>query len=175
MNAKEIRIASVEIVKSAKDLGKLIHSHNIEIVKHIFSEGNGDFTEATFFVTKLRNSDKSIVRAAAVKAWFEAFAGCTWGKTKDGKEGFKKARGMFAAIEADLPANMRAARANPWNVYTKAKAFSFFDLDAAIAALVKRAENVDEVPAELAAAGKGHKINAEHLAKLKDLAAAIAA
>ena len=55
--SKAIRLASIAILATVKDIGKAIHSHNVEILKHIFSEGNGDFTEATFFVTKLRNAE----------------------------------------------------------------------------------------------------------------------
>lgn len=176
MNKQEIRARSVEIVKSAKDIGKAIHTHCLAIVEHSFDpeRGNGDFSEATFLVAKLHADKKSVVRADAIKAWFEAFGGMKWGKHKDGKEGFTKAKGMFAAITAtpeSLKENFAAAKANPWNVYTKAKDFTFFDLDKAIAALIKRAENLEEVPEALAKEGKGHKINPEHLAALKALAA----
>lgn len=170
LNSVEIRAKSIEIAATAKDIGKVIHTHCMNIARFIASpEANGDVTTATHFLTLLMNKDKegekrSIVRADAVKNWLEAFAFVTWGKTKDGKEGFKLSRDRLNAAEPD---HFKVAGGNPWNVYTKEKPFSIFDLDKAIAALVKRAA---EKSSEVCPEGIHHKIDAAKLAALQELA-----
>lgn len=158
---------SIEIAKSAKSLGVEIHKHNMSIARHIAE--TRDVTLASHFVKLLMNSkdgeSRSIVRADAVKNWFEAFGFCTWGKTKDGKEGFKLHKTALDQIEAD---HFKVASANPWNVYTKAKPFQIFDLEAAIKSLVKRA--ADKIN-ETGPNGETHKVNTATLEALKAIAA----
>jgi hypothetical protein len=177
---KVLKARSAELAKSVRSIGKEIHTHLCDIMKHIASkEANGDVTPATHFLTLLMMNDKegesrAIVRADAVKNWLEAYAFVTWSKDKAGKAAFKLNRKALDSVVSDNDAfrtHCKEAASNPWNVYTKAKAFTFFDLDAAIAALVKRAENAPDVPLELQEAGKHHKIPADKLAALKALAA----
>lgn len=167
VEASELKARSIEINKSAKTLGKEVHTHLMHIAKHIAM--SRDTTLATHFVTLLMNKDaegesRSIVRADAVKNWLEAFAFCVWGKQKDGKEGFKLRSEALANIE---DTHFATAAANPWNEYTKAKPFAIFDLDKAIEALIKRAE---EKQGEECPEGKAHKIAAAKLEALKALA-----
>lgn len=174
-DAKTIRARSIEINKAARTLGKDIQSHIVTIARHILSEeSNGDTSLATHFVTllneKREGQSNSIVRSTAVKNWFETFAACTWGKTKDGKEGFKlnkKMRDHLLANSSDMKEHMTSAIRTKWNELTPEKPFQVFDLDAAIAALVKRAE---EKAQEETPEGKHHKISAEKLELLKSLA-----
>ena len=176
---KSIKARSVELSNSVRSIGKEIHTHLCDIMKFIASpEANGDVSTATHFLTLLMNEkegeSRSIVRADAVKNWLEAYAFCKWGKDKSGKAAFKLNRKALDSVISDkdaLRVHFKEAAGNPWNVFTKAKPFTFFDLDAAIAALVKRAENAPDIPAELVEAGKSHKIPADKLAALKALAA----
>lgn len=163
----DLKARSIELATSARQLGKDIHTHLMAIARHIASpEANGDVSLATHFVTLLMMKDKegesrAVVRADAVKNWLEAFAFCQWGKTKDGKEGFKLSRTRLDEITAD---HFKVAASNPWNVYTKAKPFQIFDLDAAMKALLKRAKEKAE---EQTPEGVKHKIDVDHLAKLE--------
>ena len=63
--------------------------------------------------------------------------------------------------------HVNEARANPWNVFTKAKPLASFDLIAAIKAAVTRAENAQKNPEEY----KTVTIDADKLATLKALLA----
>lgn len=168
----ELKNRSIEIAKSAKEIGKAIHLHNMAITRHIIA--TRDVTLATHFVTLLMNNkdgeSRSIVRADAVKNWFEAFGFCTWAKTKDGKAGFKLAKTALDSLSDpdEMKAHIKLASANPWNVYTKAKPFQIFDLEAAIKSLVKRAEDKAN---ETGPNGEHHKVNTVVLESLKALAA----
>lgn len=178
-DVKILKDRSIELAKSVRSIGKEIHTHLCDIMKHIASkEANGDVTPATHFLNLLMDvkegESRSVVRADAVKNWLEAYAFVTWGKDKSGKAAFKLNRKALDSVVSDNDAfrtHCKEAASNPWNVFTKAKPFTFFDLEAAIASLIKRAEDAPEIPADLQAAGKAHKIPADKLAALKALAA----
>ncbi len=165
---KEINARSNEISKNAKSLGKEIHSHLITIAYHV---GNHrDTSVATTFLKLLHDADKAVVRSDAVKNWLEAFAFVTWGKQKDGKDGFKLNKSAHESVMSDAGearAHFKTANANPWNKYTKAKPLQSFDLDAAIKAAIKRAETAQDNPADF----KEVKIDDTKLAALKALIA----
>lgn len=168
MNTKEINAKSAELSKSAKELGKEIHSHLITIAKHVAE--HKDTSVATVFLNLMHNQEKAIVRSDAIKNWLEAFAFVTWGKQKDGKEGFKLNKSAYESVTAskeETTKHFKLANANPWNKYTKAKALTSFDLEAAIKAVLKRAENAHDNPAEF----KEVKIDEEKLNALKALVA----
>lgn len=170
MNAQEIKARSIEINKSVKAIGTDIHNHLLSIMKHIAE--HRDTTLATHFLNLMVNNDKagdsrSIVRADAVKNWFEAFAFVTWAKAKDGKAAFKLNKTALDSLDTAeaMKEHVGMAKANPWNVYTKAKPLASFDLVAAIKAAVERAEKAQKNPEDF----KSVKIDADKLATLKSL------
>lgn len=175
-SATDIRNRSIEIHKAARLLGKDIQSHLVDIAKHILSvESNGDVSLATHFVTllneKKEGESRSVIRSVAVKNWLETFSACVWGKDKSGKEGFKlnkDMRNFLLSNPKDMTIHMKDAATTKWNELTPEKPFVSFDLNAAIAALIKRAE--DKLGEEVPEGQKGHKIDTAKLELLKTLA-----
>lgn len=168
-----IRNASIELAKSAKSLGVEIHKHNVVLMKHVVE--HRDVSVLTHFINLLMMNDKdgnsnSVIRAVAVKNWMEVFAFGKW-TSKDGKGSFKLNKTMLDAMSPDeLKAHVRVAAATPWNKLTKEKPFPIFDFDAALASLIKRA---NEKRLEVGDNGERHKVDEDHLSKAKEFAASI--
>lgn len=169
MEAKTIRENSVEIAKTVRGIGVAIHRQCMVIAKHIGE--TEDVTIAWHFVSLLQNKDNAIVRADAVKNWFEAFGFCRFGKTKDGKDGFKLNRSAFDSVMQDndeRSKHFKTAMSNPWNKFTKAKALQSFDLETIIKSAIERADKAKSEPS----AFKSVKIDDDKLSKLREMFAA---
>jgi hypothetical protein len=171
---KEIRDTSIALAKSAKTLGVEIHKHNVVMMKHVAE--HRDVSVMTHFLGLLmmKNPDgvsHSVVRAEAVKNWFETFGFAKYGKDKDGRTGFKLNKSMLDTMTADdLKAHFKMAAATPWNKLTPEKPFQIFDFDKALASLIKKA---NEKRLEVGDNGEVHKVDDTHLAAVKELAASI--
>lgn len=143
LTAKELNATSMELAKSANDLGKQIHSHCINLMLHI--EAHRDVSVADFFVGKLAKTDKagkenhSIIRAEAVKRWLKDFAFVSFGDkgAKLNKSAYDKAKGTDEFKGWNM-----TARANAWNRYTPEPGAMTapFDIDAVIDGLIKGLE-----------------------------------
>lgn len=126
-NAKLINARSLEIGKTAKEIAKAVHTHLIDITRHI-TLSSGDVTTAKRFVaalsvTKAVNGEKrdaSSIRVDAVVKWMKAF-----GLVSIDKEGNftlnKKAWKEAEATEGGFPAYLKEIAKTPWNTYTTAK------------------------------------------------------
>jgi len=165
--------------KVAKIFGNDIHKHLVAIVKYIHSsEASGDVTLATHYYQGFRNVDKetganrSVIRAEAIKAWLSDFGGLTFGKFKTAKggevEGFRRSAERFDPITADMANHTKVMMATKWMDYKQEKPENVFDLDKAIAALIKRAE---EKVGGKTAEGKAHIVQVQRLKALKDVIA----
>lgn len=170
-NYQTIKANSIAIAKTAKEIGKEIHNQCLVIAKFIADpQNNGDVSLATHFVKLLNSDGKSVVRSDAVRLWFEGFAFCKWGKQKDGVDGFKcqtTALKQIQSDDAEAKMHWTTAKATPWFKYAREKKFVAFDFDAALASLVKRA---NEKANETGPNGEKNKVNLEHLAKVRDFA-----
>lgn len=147
---KKLNATSEMLVKASGTIDKRIASHLVDIAKHINGAGNGDVSAANYFFSLL--SSTSGVRKDAVGNWLMAYAGCSWNQDKK-KFGRKK----------DFTFSEQLATENPWYKFTPQKEFKPFDLDAAIKALLKRANNALE---DTENEGK-HKVNKDHLKMLE--------
>ena len=173
--AKELNTRSNELVSVSRNLDKELHKHLCNIVEFITSEeANGNILPATHIVEKLFNKGQTSVRVDSITTWFAAFAPITWTKGKDNqKDGFKLNPNKLADFNENRQASLKSAKAMPFYKFTKAKVESAFDLDAAIAALVKKAEEKQGHSITNAKGEKvDHKVSADKLASLKALIAA---
>lgn len=174
-----IEARSVELSNSVKAIGVEIHNHLCDIMKDIAKNRNTGV--AAHFLSLLVANDKegnsrSVVRADAVKAWLEAFAFCRFG-SKDGKL-TDKLNGAALESVLDVKAmadHVKTAKANPWNVFTKAKPFVNFDLLAIIKGAVDRADLREKATKtgelKIPEGAKADNIPADVLAKLRELIA----
>ena len=172
--SKELKSRSLEISKAAKAVGKDIHKHLVNLMVHAFE--NKDVSTFTHFrsLLEMKNKDgesHSIVRVKAVADWINVFGIAVYGKTKDGKDGYTLNAKMHAALAADKnewKEHLKQAKATPWNKLSPEKPYSVFDLDKALAALVKRAE---EKADETGPNGEKNKVDTARLDALKALLA----
>lgn len=176
LSAEILNSNTVEIAKSAKVLGKDIHIHLVNIATYIFA--TKDVTPATRFLVAMQNNKKvdggtekhSIVRDDAIKNWLETFGLCKWGKNKAGEPAFRLNGAMYDALIADkqeAAIHFATAKKTPWNKLTPAKPYTVFDLDKALASLLKRAEDKAQ---EVGPNGEKNNVDPEKLAKLKAIA-----
>lgn len=139
---KKLNATSEMLVKASGTIDKRIATHLVEIAKHINGAGNGDVSAANYFFSLLTST--SGVRKDAIGNWLMAYAGCSW-NTEKKQFGRKK----------DFTFELQNAVENPWYKFTKQAEFKPFDLEKALASLLKKAENaLGDVEHE-----KQHKIN----------------
>lgn len=150
----ELNKRSVALSKRSRELAKDIHTHMVDIVAHV--KAHGDVTAATFLIQNIH----SAVRRQAIVNWFCAFGGMNFNKDKEGVEKFTRNK----SVPADQIDLKLCEEESPWD-YTPEPELKAFDLDKAIAQLIKRAEKRLEDPTE------GDKIDADKLELLKSLAA----
>ena len=115
------------LVGAGKTLDKRIHHHLVNIADHINGKGNGDTTAANYFFSKLTSS--SGIRRDAIGNWLIAFAGCAW-----------NAEAKKFGRQRNFKYDHKAATENPWFKFTKQAEFKPFDLEKALASLIKKAE-----------------------------------
>jgi len=158
----QLNSRTAQLCSSSKKLAENIHLHCVDIAEH-FKE-HGDTTAASLLIQALH----SAVRKNALKNWFEAFSGMKYvaeSKNKDGKikpEHFIRNKDIpFEQIDLDA-----ALETSPWD-FTPEPVFKPFDLNAAIKALIKKAEKAGED----AEHQEAHVIPDDKLAALKALAA----
>lgn len=141
---RALNLRSAEIAKLARTLGKDIHNHCLGIMSAVILYRN--VTPAVRFIQLLDECDKegnsrAIVRSNAVAKWFETFAFVRF-KTEDGRivGGKLAAKTLDGMNETELDDNMRSAKSMPWNTLVKQEKFNPFDLEKALATLVKNAK-----------------------------------
>lgn len=147
--AKALNNTSKQIGKDAKAFGRRIHTHLIAIAKHVLA--HRDATVGGVFLKEMMDVDKegnsrSVVRSEAIKNWLEAFGFCKWVKDGD-KQVMKINKKMLDAVSGNLDEtrkHFKEANATPWNKLTPEKPFNGFDLDAALKAVLTRAEAADK-------------------------------
>lgn len=172
IDAKSLKIRSDEIVSISRNLDKDIHTHVVNILKFITSpEASGQVSPATYFLMKLHNKGLTGARVDAIRNWFETFGPLKW-ESKDGKEGFKVRAEKMKEFQANSAAMLKQANATPFFKLQKAKVEVGFDLDTAIAALVKRAEEkLGQKYTDKNGKEHEHKVSIEKLNALKAIAA----
>lgn len=150
LTAKELNATSIQIAKTATELGKAIHMHCLHLMAHIQNNGNGDVTVAEIFVRHLSKVDKngkraSIVRSEAVQRWLKDFA---FVKFSDAKPATLDKKRFNAAKATGFKEHNAKARVMAWNRYVPEPGMinSEFDINAAmisaINSLVERREKV---------------------------------
>lgn len=162
---------SAEIARTVKDIGVEIHKHLCSIMEHTIE--HRDVSLFTHFVNLLEMKDgdgnsHSIIRVNAIKSWVAQFGPARYGRTKDGKPGFKlKADMLDAILETDekRKEHVRTARATPYNKFEPEKELPSFDFDRALKALVERAEKAMKNKKDF----RKVTINQEHLDSAKAL------
>src|SRR5690606_29146949 len=148
----------------------------LNITAYIFA--TKDVTPATRFLIAMQNNKKvdggtekhSIVRDDAIKNWLETFGLCKWGKNKAGEPAFRLNGAMydyFIENQKEWAIHFATAKKTPWNKLTPAKPYAVFDLDKALASLLKRAEDKAH---ETGPNGEKNNVDLEKLAKLKAIA-----
>ena len=171
---QEINERSTVLAKSAKDLGKDIHSHLMDILYFIVNDaeksptGGGNVEPASRFLKLIQNNTgvggksvkAAIIRTDAVKAWLEEFAFCR--KYSD-DTGFKFNR---AAFEKRDPKHAFHAAQNPWYKFTPEKPYSRWNLKTVIESAYKTA---NEKKSERGPNGELNYVPPELHAKLKEL------
>jgi hypothetical protein len=155
---KQLNARTNQLATTSAKLMADIHSHMVDIVEHV--REHGDVTAAT----NLLNAIKNGVRRDAMANWFKAHGAMTGSQDDDGVFTMKRDKSVkLDAIDIDAARNE-----TPWDL-TPEKKWTAFDLNKAIAALVKRAE--EKMNEEVPEGATGHKIDVDTLAKIKALAA----
>lgn len=154
-NLKTLNSRSETLLRASTQVDKAVAHHLVEIAKHVNGKGNGDVSAVNYFWALLTAGGKSGLRHDAIGNWLLAYAGVTWNAEKK-RYNRKK----------DFVFDLRAAEETPWYSFTKQAAFKPFDLEKALAALIKRAHNALEDTSEEA---KANKVNKEVLKRLETL------
>lgn len=150
-NVKILNARSLELGKTAKELGKEIHLHCLALMQHV-QANSGDISVCKVFLDALSPTDKagknaSIVRSEAVKKWLQDFAFLSFEKNEKGRVVAKLAAKKFKEAKQDnFAAHNKAARVLTWNKYTpEPAAVKAFDVDTAIDNALKAIEkSIDE-------------------------------
>lgn len=140
-----------QAITSAATMQKKVQIAAVSILQH--AHKHGDYTKANDLVNGLGTG----VRAAALVEWFSTYGGLT---VKEGEEGFS---GWAGADH--IKDNFQDAKATMWWTLKPVSPFKAFDLEAAIASLVKKAEKA----AADTEHAKENNVDAELLAKLRAL------
>lgn len=150
---KSLNATSEMLVRASGTIDKRIAAHLVNIAKHINGAGNGDVSAANYFFSLLTST--SGVRKDAIGNWLMTYAGCSWNADK---KQFGRKKGFVFDLEA--------ATKEPWYVLTPQKEFKPFNLEAALASLIKKAHKAleDEEHAS------EHKVNKSVLNTLEMLA-----
>lgn len=145
--ASTLNATSKSIWTATRDIRKDIQSHLSNLLVYIMT--NRDCSPAYYF-TKLLTEERagksySIIRAAAIKDWLEEGAFCR--PHTDKKTNMKTYRLNKSALDELLAQGEEATAeyvkrwsATKWNEYKADPEFKGFDLDAAIKAAIKKAE-----------------------------------
>lgn len=129
-NLKQLNARSETLIGASKQVDKAIAHHLAQIANHVNGKGNGDTSAVNYFWSLLTAGKTSGLRADAIGNWLLAYCGVTYNdKTK--KYGRKK----------DFQYSEQLATENPWYSFTKQAEFKPFDLEKALKALLKKAEN----------------------------------
>lgn len=149
---KKLNATSEMLVKASGTIDKRIAAHLVDIAKHINGAGNGDVSAANYFFSLLTST--SGVRKDAIGNWLMAYAGCSWNAEK---KQFGRKKGFTFSEQLAVE--------NPWYKFTPAKEFKPFDLDKALAALIKKAHAAleDEEHADK------HKVRKDRLVAIEAL------
>lgn len=150
-NLKTLNARSETLLRASAQVDKAIAHHLVEIAKHVNGKGNGDTSAVNYFWSLLTAGRKAGLRHDAIGNWLIAYCGVTWNADK---KRYNRKR--------DFQFDLRAAEENPWYMFTKQSEFKPFDLEKALASLLRKAEaalNDEEHRNE-------HKINKELLRKL---------
>lgn len=150
---KSLNATSEMLIRASGTLDKRIAAHLVNISKHINGAGNGDVSTANYFFHLI--SSTSGVRKDAIGNWLMTYAGCSWNTEK--KQFGRKKNFVF-----DLEAAVR----EPWYVLTPQKEFKPFDLERALAALIRKAHKALEDQEH----ASEHKVNKSTLNTLEILA-----
>jgi len=153
-NLKTLNARTETLLRASTQVDKAIAHHLCEIAKHVNGKGNGDVSAVNYFWSILTAGGKSGLRHDAIGNWLIAFCGVTWNAEKK-RYNRKK----------DFTFDLRAAEESPWYTFTKQSAFKPFDLDKALAALIKRAN----AALEDAEHAKEHKVNKDMLKRIEAL------
>ena len=153
---KTLNSRSTVLVGASKQVDKAIAHHLVQIANHVNGKGNGDTSAVNFFWSLLTAGKTSGIRADAIGNWLLAYAGVTY-NDKTQKYGRKR----------DFQYSEQLATENPWYSFTKQAEFKPFDLDKALAALIKKAHNALEDSEH----AKEHKVSKETLRKIEALIA----
>lgn len=151
LSAKELNQASVQISKSATELGKVIHFHLLSLMDHVIV--HRDTTVVGVFVALMAKTDKegnktSVVRSEAIKKWSQDFAFTAFNTNKEsGKLETKLSKAKYNEANGDeFKAHKAKAKVTVWNKYVPERALSDkpFDLEAAIDAAIESLEKTIE-------------------------------
>lgn len=133
MSLKSLNATSEMLVRASGQLDKRIAAHLVAIANHVNGKGNGDTSAVNYFWSLVTAGGKSGLRADAIGNWLLAYCGVTYNdKTK--KYGRKR----------DFQYDVQLAVENPWYLFTKQAEFKPFNLDKALAALIKKAHTALE-------------------------------
>lgn len=147
-SAAKITSAIKAVVKQASTVQDKIQTIGIDVLLHAYNYG--DYTLANTLVNELPDG----VRKVALVEWFKKFGGLT----ADNK-GFNGWAG-----KEHIKAKLDDAKKSPWYKMKPEPAFKEYDLKAALATLVKNAQNKAKERHELAAKGddKADKITIDN-------------
>ena len=168
LNARSVELGRIY---SPSKAGKEIHNHLLDLLAfNIHPDRNGDVSTLTKFIKEMNHNGKAIVRIDAISTWIARYCPAEWSKSDGVFKGKPKvAAKMFS--DDNGKAHIKQAASEPWFAMVKSDPTpKGFDLDKAIAALVKRAgeakENADGSfdPSKV-------KIDAEKLTLLETLMA----
>lgn len=154
-NLKALNARSETLLRASSQVDKAIAQHLVAIAKHVNGKGNGDVSAVNYFWSILTAGGRSGLRHDAIGDWLLAYAGVTWNAEK--KRYNRKREFQFSE---------QLATENPWYLFKRQTAYKPFDLEKALAALVKRANTRLEDTSEDA---KKDVINKETLRMLEEI------
>lgn len=175
-NAKELNAASIQIAKSATELGKTIHLHCLALMNHVIE--HRDVSVCDVFFKAVAKVDKegrkvSVVRSEAIKKWLQKFAFVSFKADKASE----LAKPAYKVGQSDnFKTHKAEAKVQPWNKFTvePGEVKTSFDIDAEIDRMIEALMNrIDDAQKgegrfgrQTPAAKAGNKFESDRLAKL---------